>query len=170
MAGIDDYDIEAVSDNPTFHPGRTAVIRINDEQIAILGEIHPLVSKNYEAAERNYVAYVSMASLLKFGDTKRVYKHLPRFPAVSRDLAFVCEAELPVLRIERIIKSAVGAILEDISLFDVYIGSQIPDGMKSVAFSLRLRAADRTLTDEEADNATNKAIKALKLIGVQLRS
>ena len=169
-AGIDEYDIEAVSDNPTFHPGRTAVISVQGEQIAILGEIHPLVSQNYEAAERNYVAYLSMAALLKYGNGQRIYKHLPRFPATTRDLAFVCDLDLPVLSIERIIAKAVGRILEDISLFDVYIGSQIPEGKKSVAFNLKLRSSDRTLTDEEADSATSRAIESLKKIGVQLRS
>ena len=169
-AGIDEYDIEAVSDNPTFHPGRTAEISVQGEQIAILGEIHPLVSQNYEAAERNYVAYLSMAALLKYGNGQRIYKHLPRFPATTRDLAFVCDLDLPVLSIERIIAKAVGRILEDISLFDVYIGSQIPEGKKSVAFNLKLRSSDRTLTDEEADSATSRAIESLKKIGVQLRS
>ena len=169
-AGIENYDVEAVCDDPIFHPGRTAEIKLDGRRIAILGEIHPQVSINYEAAPRNYVAYVSMDALLEFGSDVRIYKHLPRFPATNRDLAFVCDEDVPVLSIERIIAKAVGKILEEISLFDVYVGSQIPEGKKSVAFSLRMRASDRTLTDEEADSAANRAIKALNQIGIQLRS
>ena len=101
---------------------------------------------------------------------KRTYKQLPKFPALTRDLAFVCKKSEPVLMLEKTIAQAVGKNLESIELFDVYEGSQIPEGMKSVAFNLRLRAADRTMTDEEADSAMKKAVKALEKIGISLRS
>ena len=169
-AGVEGYDIEAVTDDPTFHPGRTAEIRINGDRIALLGEVHPLVSVNYEAAPSNYVAYVSMAKLLKYGNTEKKYEKLPRFPATDRDLALVCDERIPVLLIERIIMKAVGSILEDIKLFDVYIGDQIPDGKKSVAFNLIMRAKDRTLTDEEVDKAISKALGELAMIGIEIRS
>ncbi len=168
--GINEYDIEALTDNPTFHPGRTAVLKVEDEVIAIIGEVHPQVLVNYEIETRAYVAQVDFASLLKYGNSKRIYKQLPKFPASSRDLAFVCDSDIPVGKIEKIISKAVGKILEEISLFDVYSGSQIPDGMKSIAFNIRMRAADRTLTDEEADKAMKKAINSLEELGVKLRS
>lgn len=168
--GVSDYDIEALTDNPTFHPGRTAVLTVGDEEIAVIGEIHPLVLANYDIGVKAYVAQVDFAALLKYGNSERVYKQLPKFPATSRDLAFVCDADIPVKKIEKAISGAVGKILEEVSLFDVYVGSQIPEGMKSVAFNIRMRAADRTLTDEEADAAMKRSIKALEAMGISLRS
>ena len=170
VVGIKNYDVEPLTDDPTFHPGRTAVIKLGDEAIAVVGEVHPAVLKNYDIGVKAYVAQVDFASLLKYGDNKRSYKALPKFPASSRDLAFVCDADVPVMKIEKLIAKAVGKILEDIALFDVYVGSQIPEGMKSVAFSVRMRASDRTLTDAEADSAVKKAVDELDKVGIKLRS
>ena len=170
VAGVADYDVAPVTDDPTFHPGRTAEITVNGVRIAYLGEVHPAVLANYSIGTKTYIGQVDFASLLKYGNLKRVYKPLPRFPASSRDLAFVCDIDLPVMTIEKVISKAVGQILEGITLFDVYVGSQIPDKMKSVAFSIKMRAADRTLTDEEADGAMKRAIKALADMGIELRS
>ena len=170
VVGIKNYDVEPLTDDPTFHPGRTAVIKLGDEVIAVVGEVHPAVLKNYDIGVKAYGAQVDFASLLKYGDNKRSYKALPKFPASSRDLAFVCDADVPVMKIEKLIAKAVGKILEDIALFDVYVGSQIPEGMKSVAFSVRMRASDRTLTDAEADSAVKKAVDELDKVGIKLRS
>lgn len=167
--GIDEYDIEPVTDNPTFHPGRTAKIMVDGEEIGILGEIHPTVQANYDIGTRTYVAEVDFNSIEAKGDRKRTYKALPKFPASNRDLAFVCDRDIPVLKLERIIKEAVGKVLESITLFDVYTGAQIADNMKSVAFNIKMRSAERTLTDEEADAAMKRAIKALAAIGIELR-
>lgn len=169
-AGIDNYDIDRVTDNPTFHPGRTAVITVNGEQLALLGEIHPKVRDNYEIGTRCYVAEIKFDVLFNNRGAEKVYKPLPRFPATTRDLAFVCEKEIPVMKLEKLISSAIGKNLESIELFDVYEGAQVGLGMKSVAFSLSLRSPERTLTDEDADSAVKKAVKALAEIGVQLRS
>ena len=168
--GVDEYDVAAVTDDPTFHPGRTAEITVDGKRIALLGEVHPAVLANYEIGVKAYLAQADFASLLAIGNTDRKYHQLPRFPASTRDLAFVCDIDLPVLGLEKKIGEAVGKILEGISLFDVYVGSQIPQGKKSVAFSIKMRAADRTLTDEEADAAMKRAIKALKALGIELRS
>ena len=143
---------------------------LGETQIGYLGEIHPAVLKNYEIGVKAYVGQVDFASLIKYGNLKRVYKPLPRFPASNRDLAFVCDTDVPVMTLEKAISGAVGKILESITLFDVYVGSQIPENMKSVAFSIKMRAADRTLTDEEADSAMKKAIDALAKMGIKLRS
>lgn len=168
--GIDNYDIDRVTDNPTFHPGRTAVITVNGEQLALLGEIHPKVRDNYEIGTRCYVAEIKFDVLFNNRGTEKVYKPLPKFPATTRDLAFVCEKDIPVMKLEKLISSAIGKNLESIELFDVYEGAQVGLGMKSVAFSLSLRSPERTLTDEDADSAVKKAVKALAEIGVQLRS
>jgi len=111
-----------------------------------------------------YAAEVDVAALMELGNRQKVYHPLPKFPASTRDIAVVCARETPVLTLERAIGEAVGAILEEINLFDVY------EGKKSAAFSLRLRAADRTLTDEEADAAMKRAVKALAKIGATLRA
>lgn len=168
-AGIAGYDVEPVTDNPTFHPGRTARFTVEDEEVALLGEIHPDVAENYSIGTKVYVASISVDKLFKYQHTKRVYKPSPRFPALTRDLAVVCDRITPVLLLEKLIAKAVGKTLEHISLFDVYQGEQIEKGKKSVAFSLRLRAADKTMTDAEADEAMNKAIKALDAVGAELR-
>ena len=170
VAGVSGCDFVPVTNDPTFHPGRTAAIMLGETQIGYLGEIHPAVLKNYEIGVKAYVGQVDFASLIKYGNLKRVYKPLPRFPASNRDLAFVCDTDVPVMTLEKAISGAVGKILESITLFDVYVGSQIPENMKSVAFSIKMRAADRTLTDEEADSAMKKAIDALAKMGIKLRS
>ena len=168
--GVSDYDVEPLTDNPSFHPGRTAVITVDGAAIATLGEVHPVVLQNYDIGVKAYLATIDFDSLLKYGDTDRKYHQLPRYPASNRDLAFVCDIGLPVLKIEKLIAGAVGKTLEAIKLFDVYVGSQIPKGKKSVAFNIRMRAADRTLTDEEADAAMQRAIDALAALGITLRS
>ncbi len=168
--GVEDYDVEAVTDNPSYHPGRTAVISKDGVVIGTVGEIHPQVLTNYGIGVKAYAAEISFNACFELSNLKRTYKQLPKFPALTRDLAFVCKKSEPVLMLEKTIAQAVGKNLESIELFDVYEGSQIPEGMKSVAFNLRLRAADRTMTDEEADSAMKKAVKALEKIGISLRS
>ena len=168
--GIENYDVEAVNDNPSYHPGRTAVISKDGITIGVVGEVHPQVLSNYSIGTKAYAAEISFNACFGLSNLRRTYKQLPKFPALSRDLACVCEKAMPVLTLERAISGAVGNTLETIELFDVYEGSQIPEGMKSVAFSLKLRAADRTMTDEEADAAMKRAIKALDKLGVSLRA
>lgn len=168
--GVCGYDVVPVKDNPTFHPGRCAMITVDGEEVVTLGEIHPEVAENYGVGAKIYIATVSVEKIEQYRNSVKVYSPLPKFPAVTRDLAFVCEKKITVLSLEKTIMSAVGDVLEEIALFDVYEGSQIPDGMKSVAFSLKLRSKERTLNDEEADSALKKAIKALNEIGINLRS
>ncbi len=168
--GIKDYEIDRLQNNPTFHPGRSAVITVNGKELAKFGEIHPNVRSNYSIGTRCYVAEISMDVLFENRLVEKVYTPLPKFPAITRDLAFVCEKDIPVVSLEKIISSAIGKTLENISLFDVYEGSQVESGMKSVAFSLKLRSGERTLTDEDADGSVKKAVKALEKIGIKLRS
>lgn len=171
VVGIQDYDVQPVKDCPIFHPGRTAAILVDGKQLAILGEIHPTVAGNYNIGARAYVASVDMEYLDEKANLTRIYKHLPKFPATSRDLAFVVDKEQPVLAIEKAIQGAIkGGILEKIDLFDVYEGAQVGEGKKSIAFSLRFRAADRTLTDEECNAAIAKAVAAAEKLGALLRS
>ena len=168
--GIEDYDVTACKDNPTFHPGRCAVISKDGEEIGIIGEIHPLVCANYGINTRVYVGRLRMRKLYALQGAEKKYHPLPKFPASTRDLALLCDDSLPVLTMEKAIKAAAGKILEKVELFDVYKGSQIADGKKSVAFNITMRASDRTLTDEEVGGAMNRILKALEELGAQIRS
>lgn len=170
ICGIREYDVEAKKDCPVFHPGRTAIITVDGEELAILGEVHPTVLSNYGIGTRAYIASVNVEYLYLKADLVRTYKSLPKFPATTRDLAFVVSSDTPVLRLEKEIRKATGKILENIDLFDVYEGAQVGANKKSVAFNLRFRSAERTLTDEECSGAVEKAIKAVESLGATLRS
>ena len=162
--------VENLFDNPTFHPGRCAVISKDGEEIGIIGEIHPLVCANYGINTRVYVGRLRMRKLYALQGAEKKYHPLPKFPASTRDLALLCDDSLPVLTMEKAIKAAAGKILEKVELFDVYKGSQIADGKKSVAFNITMRASDRTLTDEEVGGAMNRILKALEELGAEIRS
>lgn len=167
---IREYDVDAKSDDPTFHPGRCAVLSKDGEKFGIIGEVHPLVCANYGINTRVYVGKLKLRKLFAMMDTQRSYVPMPKFPASTRDLALLCDDALPVMTMEKAIKAAAGKILEKIELFDVYKGSQIAQGKKSVAFNISMRASDRTLTDEEVNGAMSKILKALEELGAQIRS
>lgn len=167
---IREYDVDANSDDPTFHPGRCAVLSKDGEEFGIIGEVHPLVCANYGINTRVYVGKLKLRKLFAMMDTQRSYVPMPKFPASTRDLALLCDDALPVMTMEKAIKAAAGKILEKIELFDVYKGSQIAEGKKSVAFNISMRASDRTLTDEEVNGAMSKILKALEELGAQIRS
>ena len=166
---LTDWDIEAVSDNPTYHPGRTARLSTNGSTIGYIGEIHPVVADNYSIGVRAYVAYLDMQMMFDSKNDDIVYTPLPKFPATGRDLALICDESVPVKGIEDVIKNTFGGMLEKLKLFDVYRGSQVEDGKKSVAYALTLRSKTGTLTDSEVDAKISKVLKALAAIGVDLR-
>ena len=152
-----------------LHPGRSAVIFCGETAIGYLGELHPTVQQTYGFGTKVYVAKLNAAELVAFANTEITYHPLPKFPATTRDLSLLCEDALPVAEMEAAIKQGVGSILEDVSIFDVYKGKQIEAGKKSVSFSIRMRSHEATLTDEQADRAMQRALKALNAIGAQLR-
>lgn len=163
-------EYQPCSDAPAFHPGRCAKIIVGGEEIGIIGEIHPEVQANYEIDTRVYTAVIDEASLMNNAAKDKTYRPLPKFPSTARDIAVLCDEDIPVMKLEKAMKSAAGKVIEKIELFDVYRGKQIPEGKKSVAFSIVMRAADRTLKDEEADSAVKKVINALEKLGATLRS
>lgn len=169
--GINDYDVAAVISNPTFHPGRCAEITKNGRLIGTIGEVHPAVCANFDMNVRAYMGRIDLEILFEMADvSNRTYRQLPRFPASTRDIALICDDTLPVLTIEKAIKKAIGDILESVELFDHYKGAQIPEGKKSLAFAISMRAADRTLTDAEVNAAINNALEAVVALGAQLRA
>ncbi|MEG3007584.1 MAG: phenylalanine--tRNA ligase subunit beta, partial [Oscillospiraceae bacterium] len=159
----------SLTDDPSMHPGRTANVYANGINIGFVGEVHPLVCDNYGISEKVYAALIDMEELFAQSSTQMSYTPLPKFPPIERDLALLCDDDMPVMDLEDAISSAVGKILEKIELFDIYKGSQISQDKKSVAFNLILRGSDRTLTLEEADNAIKKALNAVEKLGATLR-
>ena len=168
--GVVGVEYSAEKDNPTFHPGRCAAITIGNRRIGTIGEISPAVLANYGIETRAYVATVDMADIFANRDTERTFKPTPRFPASTRDLAIICDDELPAASLEKAIRAGAGKLLEKVELFDVYKGAPIAPGKKSVAYTMTLRAPDRTLTVEECDRAVNKVLKELANLGAQLRA
>ncbi len=152
-----------------LHPGRSAVADINGKTVAVFGQVHPAVATEFGIDEACFIAEIHVDALFKMEKAKPVYKPLPKFPAVERDLALVCDADIPVGELEKAIYEGAGKLCENIELFDIYQGSQIADGKKSVAYRVTLRSADSTLTDEVIDRAVNKMIKRLEAVGASLR-
>ena len=157
------------SNEPYLHPGRQALVKANNKECAVFGEVHPVVAESYGIDTRVYVAEIKLDVLLGIEKRKTVYKPLPKFPAVERDYAMLVDAEVPVGTLEKAISSGACRLLEKIELFDIYQGSQIPEGKKSVAFSVFLRSQDSTLTDKEIDDINAKIIKKLEAVGANLR-
>lgn len=156
--------------NPSYHPGRCADIMINGKKLGVIGQIHPLVAEGYGISGEVYVAELDFTGLQSALAPERVFHSLPKFPTVSRDLALVCDEAMTVGMLEACIKKAGGKLLRSIQLFDIYRGPGIAPGKKSVAFSLELRADDRTLTDEDTTGVTNAVLEKLKNdLGVTLR-
>ena len=168
--GIKDYDVEASSEQYSYHPGRCAVIKVDGKQLAVLGEIHPKVAENYGMQTRVYTAEICAETLFELRNMEKNYKSLPKFPAVTRDLAIVCDRDVPVLELEKAIRKGAGKLLESLTLFDVYQGDRIDKDKKSVAYSITLRSAEASLTADEAQNIVNKVIANLEKIGAALRS
>lgn len=155
-------------DDATFHPGRCAAMTIGNEIIGKIGEIHPEVAANYGVKERIYIATFSIEPMFNTAKLDVKYKALPKFPAISRDLSLVCDKALASGDIiETIEKSAKN--LEQVTLFDLYEGTGVPEGKKSVSYKLVFRRADKTMEAEEADKSVEKILKGLEAIGAVLR-
>ena len=148
--------------NPSYHPGRCADIVCGSTKIGVIGQVHPLIAESYGIDAEVYVCELDFEAVRTQLDDERVFHALPRFPSVTRDLALVCDESLTVGQIERCITQAAGKLLQKINLFDIYRGPAIPAGKKSVAFSLELRADDRTLTDDDSTGVVNAVLEKLK--------
>ena len=166
---VSNYDVTAVQEY-AYHPGRCAELTIDGVRFGLFGELHPLTAQNYGFDGRIYTATLDIAALYAHANRHKIYHPLPKFPAVSRDLALLCDKSIPVQTLEKAIRRGVGSVLESVKLFDVYEGEQIPAGQKSVAFSLLLRSADHTLSEEEIGRVMNKIMKNLTAAGAVLRT
>ncbi len=160
----------ACQDDPSYHPGRCAGVYAGEKLLGVMGQIHPAVAANYGVDCELYCAELSFEALLEAQGPGAEYHPLPRFPAVSRDIAVVCREEVTVGELEACIRKAGGRLLRDVVLFDIYRGQGVAGGNKSVAFSMTLRADDRSITAAEADGEVKDILTALdQELGATLR-
>ena len=157
-------DVRFTADTETaaFHPGRCAAVWSGDTRLGTLGQIHPDVCGAYGLDGATYCAEIDVVLLHDLEGAEPVYTPLPRFPAITRDIAVVCDASVPVGELTECIRKAEKNVLRGVKLFDVYTGVGIPEGKKSVAFSLTLRSDDGTLTDDHAEEAVRAVLDALR--------
>lgn len=170
ILGINNVSFQRESSNVSYHPGKTAALYIRKELVGILGEVHPDVSDNYGIDSRCFVAEINLDVLFSAANLDKKYRALPKFPAVTRDMAIIVDENVLVQQIQDIIKKQGGNMLESFKLFDVYKGSQIPADKKSIAYSLVYRLEHKTLTDEEVNKVHEKILRSLEYqLGAQLR-
>ena len=154
----------------SWHPGRCATVWSGSDCIGIFGQIHPLVARSYGVDGELYCAELSFDELLNARGADPEYVPLPKFPAVTRDIAVVCDNTVTVGQLEDCINRGAKGLLKEVELFDIYTGSPIPEGKKSVAFNLTLRSDDRSLTAAEADEDVKSVLELLeKELGAVLR-
>lgn len=159
---ITDVKYVACTDNDSYHPGRCAKLYAGETYLGVFGQIHPLVAANYGMDTEVYTAELSFDAMYEKRGDIPVYQPLPKFPAVTRDIAVVCDEAVTVGALEESIRRGAKGLLKDVSLFDIYRGPGVAGGKKSVAFNLVLRADDRSLTGEEADEDVQSILAALK--------
>ncbi len=165
-----DVTFQPCTGNPSYHPGRCAEVWSGSDCIGVFGQIHPIVAQNYGVDAELYCAELSFDELMLAKGTDPEYVALPKFPAVTRDIAVVCEETVTVGALEAAIKKGAKGLLKDVALFDIYRGKGVDEGKKSVAFNLTLRADDRSLTGEEAEGEVKRILASLeKECGAVLR-
>ena len=167
---IKDVRFEACTDNASYHPGRCAKVYAGDVELGVFGQIHPLVAATYGVDAEIYAAELRFDALYSVRGGIPVYRPLPKFPAVTRDIAVVCAESVTVGALEDCIRRGAKGLLKKVELFDIYRGIGVAPGSKSVAFSLTLRADDRSLTGEEADEDVKSILALLEAeLGAKLR-
>jgi phenylalanyl-tRNA synthetase beta chain len=158
--GIANYRF-APSEHPSLHPGKTAAIFAGDTEIGVLGEVHPLVQEAFGLSKQVYLFELSVDSLIAAAALIPQYQALPKYPAITRDLALLVDNAIPATRIISTIQKAGGSLLKEVTIFDVYTGEQVPTGQKSMAFALVYQAQDRTLTDKEIEEVQKSILGEL---------
>ena len=160
----------AVKDNPSYHPGRCAAVSMNGELLGYMGQVHPLVAKTYGLDTEVYCVEIDFTKAFAMMLPEPTFTPLPKYPAVTRDLSLLCDEAVTIAELENVITAAGGKLLRRVDLFDIYRGKGVAEGKKSVAFSLQLRADDRTLTDADSEGVTSKVLAALESkLGATLR-
>lgn len=169
--GIQGIEYTREENNPTFHPGRTANLIYSGEKLGIIGEISMDVCEKYDIDKRIYIGQLDFDKIVKWSNFNRKYSPLPKYPAMIRDIAVVLDEDILVGEIQKKMEKHGQGLIEKIELFDIYRGNQVPEGMKSVAFSITYRSKERTLTDKEVNDIQELIIKDLEdNLGAKLRS
>lgn len=167
--GIADWTY-AITDEPTFHPGRNAEVLLDNQRIGIFGEAHPEVLENYELPYKAYLFELDLEKLADAADFSKRFEPIPIYPSVLRDLAIVVEHDMPSDLPIEIIYSTGGELVESVRLFDVYVGDQVPEGKKSLAYTITYHSATETLTDKEVNDLHDKVVNRLNQeLGAELR-
>ena len=154
---------------PFLHPGRQASIVYKGKNLGFIGEVHPLVCKNYYIKDRVYLANLDLPTLLPLMDFNKKYEIIPKYPAATRDLSLMVPKKVTAAQLEEVFESKGGVLLESTTLFDLYEGTQVISGYKSMAYSLVFRARNRNLSDEDVSEAVTRILKGLDALGVRLR-
>ena len=147
--------------NPSYHPGRCAKVFLGGEEVGVIGQVHPAVAKNYGIDVEVYCCEISFPKVLAHLLPEVTYTPLPKYQGTTRDLSVLCDEAVTVADVENVIAASAGKLLRGVKLFDIYRGTGVPEGKKSMAFSLELRADDRTLTDADSEGVMNKVLSAL---------
>ena len=155
-------EYSAVKDNPAYHPGRCAKVTVAGQDLGYMGQVHPLTAANFGLECEVFCAEIDFTKLFTLRLPDPTYVPLPKYPSVFRDLSLVCDESVTVAQAESVISAAAGKLLRSVKLFDIYRGVGIPEGKKSLAFSLELRADDRTLTDTDSEGVVTKVLDALR--------
>lgn len=164
------YRFVPLTDHPTFHPGRSAALMIGGKQAGVFGQMHPAVCDNYGMSGEVYAAQISFDALLGGAVDEKQYQPLPKYPAVVRDLAILADESVLAADVEEIIRKKAKNLFAGLTLFDVYQGKQVPQGKKSMAYSLTLQSEEKTLTDEDTNKTVQEILDALKnKLGAELR-
>ena len=163
FAGLRTQKTSYVADktNPSYHPGRCAKVFVGGEEVGVIGQVHPAVAKNYGMDCEVYCAEVSFAKIMNLLLPEVTYTPLPKYQGTTRDLSILCDEAVTVADVENVIEANAGKLLRSVKLFDIYRGTGVPEGKKSMAFSLELRADDRTLTDADSEGVMSKVLAAL---------
>ncbi|EPB8147190.1 phenylalanine--tRNA ligase subunit beta [Clostridium perfringens] len=168
--GLKSASFKRMSENPSYHPGKTAELILGRTSLGVLGEIHPDVNENYGVDVPCYVAELDLDVMYNFSKTEKAYKPLPKYPAITRDIALLVDDAVLVQEIEDAIRKAGGQVVEKVELFDVYKGAQIPEGKKSIAYAIAYRDPSKTLKDKDINKVHDKILRALEYkLGAQLR-
>lgn len=166
---IRNYEVRPCTDLPYYHPGRCAQVFLNDKLLGTFGEVHPTVLKNYSIGTKVYTGVFEVDALYEAKDPDPVYTPLPKFPAISRDLALITKWSVPAGEIDKVIRTSAGNNLESLTLFDIYQGDQISSDEKSLAYHLVFRSSKSTLTNEEVDVKIQKILRNLEKLDVKIR-
>ena len=167
---LDKVEYDPNAGKSFLHPGRQANVIYDGEVIGYLGEVHPAVCDNYDIDTRVYVAVIDMPEVVKYAKFDTIYTGIAKFPAVTRDISMVVPKEVLAGDIAKMIRQRGGKKLEELTLFDIYEGSQIKEGFKSMAYSLLFRDKEKTMEDDQINSAMKKILKGLQDLGIELRS